>query len=149
MFYQQLSLEMIVNENGQKSNEDTETVRKLKDELNEMSMQNLQIRDMVQTDYVQQIDQLKESLADYTKQYREAITEIKNLRSKMGLQDRNSNELTVKITEQQAELTDLKKEHVALRSKEINADIQRHQKDQEFTEIKEENEFLKAQVRFN
>lgn len=141
-----MSLELIVNENGQKSNEDSENVRKLKDELNEMSVQNIQIREMVQTDYVKQIDQLKESVAEYAEQYREAIIEIQNLRTKIESQDRSLNESTAKITEQQAELTDLQRENVILRSKEINADIRKHQNEQEFNEIKEENEFLKAQV---
>lgn len=43
----QLSLEMIVNENGKKSTEDNEAVRKLKDELNQMSIENIQIQEMV------------------------------------------------------------------------------------------------------
>lgn len=137
---------MIVNENGQKSNEDIETVRKLKDELNEMSIQNIQIREMAQSSYVQQIDQLKDSAGQYADQCQKANIEILNLRSTMESQVRSLQELTAKITEQQAELTDIQKANVILRSKEINADIQKHQKEQEFTEMKEENEFLKAQV---
>lgn len=142
----QLSLEMIVNENGQKSNEDNETVRRLKDELNQMSMQNIQIREMVQTDYTQQVDQLKESLAREEERYRKANEEIQMMRSQIELQNRNLNELSAKVAEQQAELNEMQKANVILRSKEINADIQAHQKEQEFTEMKEENEFLKAQV---
>lgn len=38
---------MIVNENGQKSTDDTDTVHKLKDELNQMSIENMQIQEMV------------------------------------------------------------------------------------------------------
>lgn len=137
---------MIVNENGQKSNEDTETVRKLKDELNSMSIENIQIRETVQSEYIQQIGQLKESLARETEENQRVNNEVQNLRSKMETQDRNLTELTAKITEQEAQLIDLQKVNVILRSKEINADIQAHQKDQEIAEIKEENEFLRAQV---
>lgn len=142
----QLSLEMIVNENSLKSTDDNETVRKLKDELNQVSIQNIEIREMVETDHKQQIFQLKESLARESANFERANSEIQNLRSTIESQDHSLNVLTAKITDQQAELTDIQKANVILRSKEINADIQAHQKDQEFTEIKEENEFLKAQV---
>lgn len=145
----QLSLEAIVNENDQKSNVDTETVRKLKDELNQMSIQNIQMRESVQMDYLQEMEQLKGNLAWEQAQYQKANSEIQNLRSKLESQDRNLLEITAKITEKEAELNDLQKTNVILRSKEINSDIQLHQKDQEFTELKEENEFLKAQVRID
>lgn len=138
---------MIVNENSQKSTDDNETVRKLKDELNQVSIQNIEIREMVETDYKQQIFQLKESLARESANFERANSEIQNLRSKIESQDHSLNVLTAKITDQQTELTEIQKANVVLRSKEINADIQAHQKDQEFTEIKEENDFLKAQVR--
>ncbi len=137
---------MIVNENGLKSNEDNETVRRLKDELNQMSIQNIQIRETVQNDYTQQVDQLKESLAREEERYQKANEEIQKMKSEIELQNRNLNELSAKIAQQQAELNEFQKANVILRAKEINADIQAHQKEQEFTEIKEENEFLKAQV---
>lgn len=89
---------------------------------------------------------MKENHAKEEERVKKAGTEIQNLRSQIAAQDRNLMELTAKITEQQTELTNLQKANVILRSKEINADIQTNQKDQEFTEVKEENEFLKAQV---
>lgn len=43
----QLSLEMIVSENGQKSDDDIDTVRQLKEELNKLSTENVQFGEMV------------------------------------------------------------------------------------------------------
>lgn len=140
-------MESIVTENDQKTNEDTETVRKLKDELNQMSIQNIQIREIAQMDYIHQIEQLKGNLAWEEAQCQKANSEIKNLKSKLDSQDRNLLEITAKIAEKEAEAKVLQEVNIVLRSKEINADIQAHQKEQVFTDIKEENEFLKAQVR--
>ncbi len=88
----------------------------------------------------------QESLAREEERYQKANEEIQKMKSEIELQNRNLNELSAKIAQQQAELNELQKANVILRSKGINADIQAHQKDPEFTEIKEENEFLKAQV---
>ncbi|KAG4066977.1 hypothetical protein HA402_007725 [Bradysia odoriphaga] len=158
--HQLLSLEMIVNENGQNASEDREKVRQLKDELNQISIQNVQIREVVQNEYVQQIDQLKESLAREQERYQKLKSDNDKWIMEFDLQCRKVTELTEQVAEkqtdlaelqaknaeQQTELTEMQKAIVLLRSKEINADIQAHQKEQEFVEMKEENEFLKAQL---
>ncbi|XP_037046614.1 NF-kappa-B essential modulator isoform X2 [Bradysia coprophila] len=158
--HQLLSLEMIVNENGQNASEDREKVRQLKDEINQISIQNIQIREVVQNEYVQQIDQLKESLVREQERYQKLKSDndkwimefdlqrlkVTELTDKVTERQNDLAELTAKNAEQQTELTEMQKAIVLLRSKEINADIQAHQKEQEFAEIKEENEFLKAQL---
>lgn len=143
----QLSLEMIVNENGHNANEDREKVRQLKDELDQISIQNIQIRESVQSEYSQQIDQLKESLARENERYQKMKSENEKWKVEFDRQNNMLNELTAQVAEQEMEMGEMQKANVLLRSKEINADIQAHQKEQEFAEIKEENEFLKAQVR--
>lgn len=97
---------------------------------------------------MEEIRELKETLAKEEERFQKANSEIQILKSKIETQDRSFVELTNKVTQQQAELTDFQKANVILRSKEINADIQAQEKDQQFSELKEENEFLKAQVIF-
>lgn len=157
----QLSLEMIVNENGQNAKEEREKIRQLKDELNQISIQNIHIREVVQNEYVHQIDELKESLAREQMRYEKLkaennkwITEfetqrhmIAELTAKVADQQTELAALTAQTAEQQTEMTEMQKANVLLRSKEINADINAHEKEREIAEIKEENEFLKAQVR--
>lgn len=157
---------MIANENGQKTYEDNENVRKLKDELNKISIENIQAQEMVSeiyksigqsialtryfffqnSSYLQQIDQLKEHLSAEEERLKNATSVIQSLKLKIEKQDETLSDLDKTVEKQRKDIAELQKDNVRLRSKEINFDIQIHQRDQQFGEIKEENEFLKAQV---
>lgn len=137
---------MIVNESGEKSNEDNETVQKLKDDLNRMSIENIQMRESTHQDYSKQIDELKGNLILSESRHQDAVDAIENLQMELDARNESYHELAMKFSEQQKALNELEKSSVAMRSKEIAADIEAHQKDQLCAELKEENSFLKAQV---
>ncbi|KAJ6633002.1 NF-kappa-B essential modulator, partial [Pseudolycoriella hygida] len=169
--HQLMSLEMILKEHDRKSKEDSETVQKLKDELNSMSIENIQLRDEFRSDVLdqlkrdnelknqhiesqqttqvqllQQIEQLKQDVELKNGQCECARSEI--LRYQFMIQDQRRilDETHAQVGELQAQFKEVEAANAILRTKEIQLDVQVHQREQQFTDIKEENELLRTQL---
>jgi len=135
---------------------------KLQEENTKLQEEKNKLQEII-TKYVHQIDELKQDLVRKGKSSKEANKEIEHLMSRIETKDQSLSVFATRVAdkhaelfkqkallkEQHTEITRIQEENAVLRTKDTNGDILKHQNEQlsnQLSEIKEENEFLKAQL---